>query len=80
MGMGRDNEQSYSYSILQSYSNLNSPTSVDWEQGWRSGESALFHQCGPGSIPGLGVSFGLSLLFLYRAVRFQLSPKANSLI
>ena len=28
-----------------------------------------FHQCVPGSIPGLGVICGLSLLFLYSAPR-----------
>ena len=36
-----------------------------WEQGWRSGRALAFHQCGPGSIPGLGVISGLSLLVLY---------------
>ena len=42
------------------------------------------HQCGPGSIPGLGVICGLSLLVLYsaprgflRALRFPLSSKTN---
>ena len=35
------------------------------EQGWRSGESNdASHQCGPGSIPGLGTICGLSLLLL----------------
>ena len=29
----------------------------------------VFHQCGPGSIPGLGVISGLSLLVLYSAPR-----------
>ena len=43
-----------------------------------------FHQCGPGSIPGLGVICGLSLLVLYsaqsgflRVLRFPLSSKTN---
>ena len=43
------------------------------------------HQCGPGSIPGLGVICGLSLLVLYsalrgflRVLRFLLSSKTNS--
>ena len=31
--------------------------------------SLAFHQCGPGSIPGLGVISGLSLLVLYSAPR-----------
>ena len=42
------------------------------------------HQCGPGSIPRLGVICGLSLLVLYsaptgflRALRFPLSSKTN---
>ena len=40
------------------------------EQEWRSSESALSHQCVPCSIPGLGVTFGLSmLLVLYSAPR-----------
>ena len=39
------------------------------EQGWRSGRVLAFHQCGPGSIPGLGVISGLSLLVLYSAPR-----------
>ena len=39
------------------------------EQGWRSGRAIAFHQCGPGSIPGLGVLSGLSLLVLYSAPR-----------
>ena len=39
------------------------------EQGWRSDRSLAFHQCGPGSIPGLGVISGLSLLVLYSAPR-----------
>ena len=39
------------------------------EQGWRSGRALAFHQCGPGSIPGLGVLSGLSLLVLYSAPR-----------
>ena len=44
-----------------------------------------FHQCVPGSIPGLGVICGLSLLVLYSAPRsffsgysgFPLSPKTS---
>ena len=39
------------------------------EQCWRSGRALAFHQCGPGSIPGLGVISGLSLLVLYSALR-----------
>ena len=39
------------------------------EQGWRSGRALAFHQYGPGSIPGLGVISGLSLLVLYSASR-----------
>ena len=39
------------------------------EQGWRSGRALAFHQCGPGSIPGLCVICGLSLLVLYSAPR-----------
>ena len=31
------------------------------EQGWCSVRALAFHQCGPGSIPGLGVICGLSL-------------------
>ena len=38
------------------------------EQGWRSGGAVVralaFHQCGPGSIPGLDVICGLSLLLV----------------
>ena len=39
------------------------------EQGWRSGRALAPHQCGPGSIPGIGVICGLSLLVLYSAPR-----------
>ena len=39
------------------------------EQDWHSGRALAFHQCGPGSIPGLGVISGLSLLVLYSAPR-----------
>ena len=39
------------------------------EQGWRSGRALASHQCGPGSIPGLGIICGLSLLVLYSAPR-----------
>ena len=42
---------------------------MDREQGWRSGRALAFHHCGPGSIPGLGVISGLSLLVLYSAPR-----------
>ena len=36
-----------------------------WEQGWRSGESTrLPPMTGPGSIPGLGVIRGLTLLLV----------------
>ena len=41
-------------------------------QGNRVGEvvrALAFHQCVPGSIPGPGVIFGLSLLVLYSAPR-----------
>ena len=38
-------------------------------KGWRSCRALAFHQCGPGSIPGLGVISGLSLLVLYSAPR-----------
>ena len=34
------------------------------EQGWHSGERLASHQCGPGSIPRLGVICGLSLLLV----------------
>ena len=37
---------------------------VKWKQGWRSGESTRSRQCGPGSIPGLGVICGLRLLLV----------------
>ena len=36
----------------------------DGEQGWRSGCAFASHQCGPGSIAGLGVKCGLSLLLV----------------
>ena len=37
-----------------------------------------FHQCGPGSIPGLGAICELSLLVLYSASRaFSLGTKTN---
>ena len=39
------------------------------EHGWRSVRAFASHQCGPGSIPGLGVISGLSLLVLYSAPR-----------
>ena len=39
-------------------------TTKEGEQGWRSGESAHLHQCGPGLIPGLGIICGLSLLLV----------------
>ena len=44
-------------------------TSARREQGWRSGRALASHQCGPGSIPGVGVICGLSLLVLYSAPR-----------
>ena len=47
---------------------LLTPRSLE-EQGWRSGRALAFHQCGPGSIPGLGVISGLSLLVLYSTPR-----------
>ena len=43
------------------------------EQGSRSSESASLYQCGPGSILGLGVVSGLSLLVLYSALFSPLS-------
>ena len=58
-----------------------------WEQGWRSGEALTSHQCGPGSIPGLGVICGLSLLlvlvlsserFFSGYSGFPLSSKTNT--
>ena len=49
--------------------------------GWRSGESTLFHQCGLGSIPRLGVICGLSLLVLYSAPRvFSSGSPVSSLL
>ena len=55
--------------------------------GFRAGAVAwalASHQCGPGSIPRLGVICGLSLLVLYsaprgflRVLRFPLSSKTN---
>ena len=45
------------------------------EQGWRSSRALVFHQCGPGSIPELGVISGLSLLVLYSAPR-GFSPRS----
>ena len=39
------------------------------ERGWRSVRALASHQCGPGSIPGLGIICGLSLLVLYSAPR-----------
>ena len=48
---------------------FNNVTALQGEQGWRSGRALAFHQCGPGSIPGLGVISGLSLLVLYSAPR-----------
>ena len=44
------------------------------EQGWRSGESACLPQCGPGSIPGLGVICGLSLLLVVILAKRGFSP------
>ena len=53
---------------------LNFPALLTRVQGWRSGESTVVraldsHQCGPGSIPRLGVICGLSLLVLFSAPR-----------
>ena len=47
-------------------------SSVAGEQGWGSRVGAVvralaFNQCVPGSIPGLGIISGLSLLVLYSA-------------
>ena len=43
---------------------------LDGELGWRSGRALASNQCDPGSIPGPGVIFGLSLLLvLYSAPR-----------
>ena len=39
------------------------------EQSWHSVRALAFHQCGPGSISGLGVISELSLLVLYSAPR-----------
>ena len=39
------------------------------EQGWHNVRAFASHQCGPGSIPGLGVISGLSLLVLFSAPR-----------
>ena len=44
-------------------------TIMHYQQGWRSVRAFASHQCGPGSIPGLGVISGLSLLVLYSAPR-----------
>ena len=61
--------------------------SIKGVRGCRDGavvRALASHQCGPGSIPGLGVICGLSLLVLYsaprgflRALRFPLSSKTN---
>ena len=52
------------------YSRLGISTSHNSvQQGWRSVRALAFHQCGPDSIPGLGVISGLSLLVLYSAPR-----------
>ena len=45
------------------------PILQDKEQGWHSVRALASHQCGPGSIPGLSVICGLSLLVLYSAPR-----------
>ena len=52
------------------------------EQGLRSGGVLASHQCGPGSIPGLGVICGLSLLLVLERFfsgfsGFPLSSKTN---
>ena len=56
------------------------------EQGWRSVRTFASHQCGPGSIPGLGVISGLSLFvgsllcserFFSGYSGFPLSSKTN---
>ena len=44
------------------------------EQGWRSGWAFASHQCGPGSIPGLGVKCGLSLLLVLVLALRDFSP------
>ena len=44
------------------------------EQGWRSGESTRLPPCGPGSIPGLDVICGLSLLLVLFSAPRGFSP------
>ena len=66
--------------------NTNKPQGAD--QGCRDAavvRALAFHQCGPGSIPRLGIICGLSLLVLYsaprvflRVLRFPLSSKTNN--
>ena len=38
-------------------------------QTWHSDRALAFHQCGSGSIPGLGIISGLNLLVLYSTPR-----------
>ena len=44
------------------------------EQGWRSSESLAFHQCGPGSTPGVDAICGLSLLLVLSLALRGFSP------
>ena len=55
---------------------------LDGELRWRSGRALASNQCDPGSIPGPGVIFGLSLLLvLYSAPRvFLLVLRFSSLL
>ena len=56
--------------IVSGYSDISRHvTGIGGEQGWHSGRALASHQCGPGSIPGVGVICGLSLLVLYSAPR-----------
>ena len=61
-------EDAYDSRIVASL-NARSCPSTYGEQVWRSVRALASHQCGPGSIPGLGVICGLSLLVLYSAPR-----------
>ena len=71
--------------LLFLVANINYYYRVNW--GCRDGavvRALASHQCGPGSIPGLGVICGLSLLVLYsaprgflRVLRFPLFSKTN---
>ena len=61
----------YNFSFFVSPSRFNTRSSL-FNLGSRDGavvRALASHQCGPGSIPGLGVISGLSLLVLYSAPR-----------